>query len=47
MEMDPAIRVQIIDEDIRISYVCNSLRKGMNPITLPPATGKIEVKTGL
>ena len=41
--MDMATRVQILDETDCISHSTirtNTLGKGMNPITLPPATGK-------
>ena len=40
MEMDTAIRVQILDETDCISYSTNTLGKGMNPIILPPSMGK-------
>ena len=39
-EMDPATRVQILDEADYISHSTNTLGKGMNPIILPPAMGK-------
>ena len=35
-----ATRVQILDETVCISLSTNTLRKGMNPIILPPAMGK-------
>ena len=38
--MDTATRVQILDETDCISHSTNTLRKGMNPIILPPAMGK-------
>ena len=38
--MDMATRVQILDETDSISHSTNTLGKGMNPITLPPAMGK-------
>ena len=34
-------RVQILDETDCISHYTNTLGKGMNPIILPPAMGKI------
>ena len=37
MEMDTVPRVQILDE----TDCTNTLGKGMNPIILPPAVGKI------
>ena len=40
MEMDTATRVQILDETDDISHSTNTLQKGMNLITLPPALGK-------
>ena len=39
-KMDTATRVQILDETAYISHSTNTLRKGMNPIILPPAMGK-------
>ena len=44
--MDTATRVQILDETDRISYSTNTLGKGMNPVILPPAMGKIVRQTG-
>ncbi len=38
--MDMATRVQILDETDCISHSTNTLGKGMNPVILPPATGK-------
>ena len=38
--MDTTTRVQILDEIDCISDSINTLGKGMNPIILPPATGK-------
>ena len=43
--MDPTTRVQILDETDCISYYTNTLGKGINPIILPPATGKIVGET--
>ena len=43
--MDPATRVQILDEMDCISHSTNTLEKGMNPIILPPAMGKIVGQT--
>ena len=40
LEMDTAIRFQILDETGCISHSTNTLGKGMNPIILPPAMGK-------
>ena len=37
---DTATRVQILDLTDCISHSTNTLRKGMNPIILPPAMGK-------
>ena len=39
--MVTATRVQILDETDCISHCTNTLGKGMNPIILPPATGKV------
>ena len=39
-------RVQIPDKVVCISHSANTLWKGMNPVILPPAMGKIEVQTG-
>ena len=38
--MDTATQVQILDKVDCISQSTNTLRKGMNPIILPPAMGK-------
>ena len=43
--MDTATRVQILDDTVCVSHSTNSLGKGMNPIILPPATGKIVGQT--
>ena len=43
--MDTATRVQILDEADCISHSTNTLGKGMNPIILPPAMGKIVGQT--
>ena len=43
--MDTATRVQILDEADCISHGTNTLGKGMNPIILPPAMGKIVGQT--
>ena len=40
LDMDTATRVQILDQANCISHSTNTLRKGMNPIILPPAMGK-------
>ena len=40
VEMNTATRVQILDETDCISHSTNTLGKGMNPISLPPAMGK-------
>ena len=40
LEMDTATQVQILDETDCISHSTNTLGKGLNPIILPPATGK-------
>ena len=37
---DTEIRVQTLDETDFISYSSNTIGKGMNPISLPPAMGK-------
>ena len=37
---DPVTRVQILAETDSISHSTNTLGKGMNPFTLPPAKGK-------
>ena len=39
--MDMATQVQILDETDCISHSTNTLGKGINPIILPPAMGKI------
>ena len=43
--MDTATRVQILDETDNISHSTNTLGKGMNPIILSPAMGKIVGQT--
>ena len=43
--MNTATRVQILDETYCISHSTNTVGKGMNPITLPPAMGKIVGQT--
>ncbi len=43
--MNTATRVQILDETDCISQSTNTLGKGMNPIILPPAMGKIVGQT--
>ena len=43
--MDTAIRVQFLDKTDCISHRTNTLGKGMNPIILPPAMGKIVGQT--
>ena len=43
--MNTAIRVQILDETDCISHCTHTLGKGMNPIILPPAMGKIVGQT--
>ena len=43
--MDMATQVQILDETDCISHYTNTLGKGMNPIILPPAMGKIVEQT--
>ena len=43
--MDTATRVQILDETVCISHSTKNLGKGMNPIILPPAMGKIVGQT--
>ena len=43
--MDMATQVQILDETDCISHSTNTLGKGMNPIILPPAMGKIVGQT--
>ena len=44
--MDTATRIQILDENDCISHGTKTLGKGMNPIILPPAMGKIVGQTG-
>ena len=44
--MDMATQVQILDEADCISQSTNTLGKGMNPIILPPAMGKIVGQAG-
>ena len=43
--MDTATRVQILAATNCISHSTNTLGKGMNPIILPPAMGKIVGQT--
>ena len=43
--MDTATRVLILDETDCISHSTNTLGKGMNPIILPSAMGKIVGQT--
>ena len=43
--MNTATQVQILDETDCISHSTNTLGKGMNPIILPPAMGKIVGQT--
>ena len=38
--MDQANWVQTLDEAVWVSQSANTLRKGMNPIILPPTMGK-------
>ena len=38
--MNPATKVQILDEAISISYMCNTHRKTMNSIILPSIMDK-------
>ena len=38
--MDKLTRVQIMDKVDCILHSTNTVRKGMNPIIIPPATGK-------
>ena len=45
LEMDTATRVQILDETDCISRCTNTLWKGVNPIILLPAMGKIVGQT--
>ena len=40
LEIDTASQVQILDESVCISHCTNTLKKGMNPITLSPVMGK-------
>ena len=44
--MDTTTRVQNLNETDCISHSTNTLGKGMNPIILPPAMGKIVGQTG-
>ena len=44
--MDMVTWVQILDEADSISYSANTLGKGMNPIILSLALGKIVEQTG-
>ena len=44
--MDTVTEVQTLDEADCISYSTNTLGKGMNPISLPPAIGKIKGQNG-
>ena len=44
--METATRVQILDKTDWISHSTNTLGKGMNPIILPSAMGKIVGQTG-
>ena len=43
--MDATIRVQNPDKTVCISHSTKTLGKGMNPIILPPAMGKIVGQT--
>ena len=43
--VDTATRVQFLDVTDCISHSTNILEKGMNPIILPPAMGRIVGKT--
>ena len=43
--MDTTAQVQILDDTDCISHCTNTLGKGMNPIILPPAMGKIVGQT--
>ncbi len=43
--MDMVTRDQILEETDCISHSTNTLGKGMNPIILPPAMGKIVGQT--
>ena len=43
--MHTATRVQILDDTDCISRSTNTLWKGMNPIILPPAMGKLVGQT--
>ena len=43
--MDTATRVHILAETDCISHSTNTLGKGINPIILPPAMGKIVGQT--
>ena len=44
--MDTVTRVQILDKEDCISHGTNTRGKGMNPIIIPPAMGKIVGQTG-
>ena len=44
--MDEVTQVQILEKTVCISHDTNTLRKGMNPIILPPVMGKIVGQTG-
>ena len=44
--MNTVTRVKILDKTDCISHSINTLGKGMNPIILPPAMGKIVEQTG-
>ena len=43
--MDTSTRVQILNDTDCISHCTNTLGKGMNPIILPPAMGKVVGQT--
>ena len=43
--MDTGTQVKILDKTGCISHSTNTLGKGMNPIILPPALGKIVGQT--
>ena len=40
LEMDMGTRVLVLGKTACISHSTNTLKKGMNPIILPPAMGK-------
>ena len=44
--MEAATRVQFLDEAVCISYSTNTIGKGINPIILPPAMGKLKDRLG-